>query len=200
MAATRDPSEDAPYGTESGERANGVGAMTLSQQQRDALNKATREVDSAFELCELLQVAVEAAVEALGLDTGAIYTIDSGALYLGATTPALPSDFPLHLRYALLDDHPHIEECLDTRSVIYLKDARAVHLTPDERAVVNARGLVTLIYVPLIAPERPVGVMILGTQSEPVDFPGDMVRLANAVADQIAESLANASTKPTETD
>jgi len=166
-------------------------ASLLNPQQRSALDAATCAVNSALDARELLQVSVEAAIEALGLDTGAIYTVDGGVLYLGATTPALPPDFPLHLRYALIEDHPHIDECLRKQCPIHLRDAQRVHLSTDERAAVQARNLTTILYVPLMANASPVGVMILGTHENPVDFPPDMLELTDAVASQIAMTLAS---------
>jgi len=167
------------------------GTSSLNAQQRNALDAARCAVNTVLDPHELLQVSVEAAIEALGLDTGAIYTVDGGVLYLGATTPALPADFPLHLRYALIEDHPHIERCLQSQAPVHVLDAQRVHLSPDERAVVQARNLTTILYVPLVAAESAVGVMILGTHDNPVNFPPDMLELTDAVARQIAMTVAN---------
>ena len=49
---------------------------------------------STLELADVLQIAIESAVDLLSLDTGAIYTLVNGNLYLGATTPPLPNQFP----------------------------------------------------------------------------------------------------------
>ena len=184
-ASGSDPDRPAARGTDSPPTS----ARPVSAEGPDALYRGDGQAASS-DLASLLQSSIQAAVEALGLDTGAIYTIDAGVLFLGATTPALPPDFPLHLRYALLEDHPHIDECVRTATPLYFPDATKVALAPDERHAVQARGIVTLVYVPLLAEDGPVGVMLLGSQSGPADVSAELIEQGRTLAQEIASVVS----------
>ena len=54
------------------------------------LLQVSRRLGASLDLEEVLQTAIESAVGALGLDTGAIYLVEGEDLVLGATTPPLP--------------------------------------------------------------------------------------------------------------
>ena len=53
------------------------------------LLKVSNALAASLDLSVVLQTAIESAVEVLGLETGAIYTLEDQLLYLGATTPPL---------------------------------------------------------------------------------------------------------------
>jgi len=165
-------------------------AQPIRAEHLDALYRADGQSPSSADMGALLQSSVESAVTALGLETGAIYTIAGGVLFLGATTPALPPDFPLHLRYALLEDHPHIDECVRTATPMYFRDATKVALAPDERHAVQARGICTLLYIPLLAEDTAVGVMLLGSQSGPADLSDELIEHGRALGEGIASAVS----------
>lgn len=175
-----------------GGRSASAGAADMPESQLGLLLKVSAALTSTLDLTEVLQVAVESAVEVLGLQTGAIYTIDNDVLYLGATTPALPPDFPAELRFAMVPSHPHIERCICTADPIYVADSALVEWSPAEQVAVKARDLVTVLYVPLLSKGVAVGVMILGTHGEPVAFPDAQVDLCRTLSNEIAMAVTNA--------
>lgn len=164
----------------------------MPDSQLGLLLKVSAALTSTLDLAEVLQIAVESAVEVLGLHTGAIYTIDNDVLYLGATTPALPPDFPSELRFAMVPDHPHIERCVCTADPIYVADSALVEWSPAEQVAVTARELVTVLYVPLLSKGVAVGVMILGSHEAPVDFEGAHIDLCRTLSNEIAMAVTNA--------
>ena len=113
------------------------GTSQVTQKDLTTLLKVSASLASTLDLAEVLQIAIESTVDALAVDTGAIYTLESGKLYLGATTPALPPQFPPELRLAQLEDHPHIKAAMEAKTSVYLNDARCADLTPAEKTVVE---------------------------------------------------------------
>ena len=122
----------------------------IPAKQLSTLLKVSSSLASTMDLGEVLQIAIENAVEMLGLDTGAVYTLENETLLLGATSPPLPPQFPDELRVAHLKDHPHIHEAVTTMAPVYLQDARTAVLTAAEKSVVSSRRLVSILYFPLV--------------------------------------------------
>ena len=85
-------------------------ATRIPAKELSTLLKVSSSLASTMELSEVLQIAIEHVADLLGLETGAIYTLEGETLILGATTPPLPSQFPDELRSARLEDHPHIKK------------------------------------------------------------------------------------------
>lgn len=169
-------------------RTSGLSPETLS-----TLLAVSTALVSSLELNTVLQTAIEHTCAALELDTGAIYLLDGNTLYLGATTPPLPEDFPLQLRYARLADHPHCERSLAESRVIYLEDFRDSAVTPQEQAVCESRNLHSLLFIPLLLENEAVGVMIVGSTGDRVkEFTETDVDLCWVLAYQVTLAVANA--------
>jgi len=156
------------------------------------LLKVSSSLASTLDLSETLQIAIESAAELLGLDTGAIYSIENNVLYLGATTPPLPFQFPEELRLANLDEHPHIQKVVATKAPVYLNNARTASLTPAERTVVDARHLLSILYFPLLLKEDVIGVFIVGTTTQSRQFSSSEIELCYILSFQSSLAIANA--------
>ncbi len=159
--------------------------LTLLLQTSSALG-------ASLDLGEVLQTAIEAAVRSLRLDTGAIYLLEGPDLLLGATTPPLPADFPAGLLRAPLSDHPHAVRCLEERQPVALPDWPEGALSEAERAVTQARGLRSLLFVPVEVSGRPVGVFIVGSVGRIHPVGQVDADLCRALAHEIGLALANA--------
>jgi len=164
----------------------------LSAARLAALLKVSSSIASSLDLTVVLQTAIDAAVEVLQLDTGAFYLLDDRSLFLGATTPPLPADMPAELRYAALGDHPHIRDAVETGVVVQVHDAPSAALTAQERMVVEARGLRSVLYVPLMHEDAAVGVLIVGTQTAERRFAEEDIALCWLLSTQIALAVVNA--------
>lgn len=156
------------------------------------LLKVSSSLSSTLDLADILQIAIESATELLALDTGAIYTMEGEHLYLGATTPRLPEQFPQELRNAQLDDHPHIQQTLHTKSPLYLANAKTAPLSSAERVVVESRQLVSILYFPLLLKEEAIGVFIVGTTNKVHKFSNREVELCYLLSNQVSLAIANA--------
>jgi putative nucleotidyltransferase with HDIG domain len=156
------------------------------------LLKVSSSLASTLELSEVLQIAIESAADLLGLETGAIYTLENGVLYLGAATPSLPPQFPDELRQAYLFDHSHIKEVVSSKAPVYLDDARQAPLSAAEKIVVDARHLISVLYFPLLLKEAVIGVFIVGTTSQSRQFTKSEIDLCYILSFQVALAVANA--------
>jgi transcriptional regulator with GAF, ATPase, and Fis domain len=164
----------------------------IPAKELSTLLKVSSSLASTMDLTEVLQIAVESGVEMLGLDTGAVYTLENETLLLGATFPPLPPHFPEELRFAHLWDHPHIQEAVTIMSPVYLQDARTASLSAAEKSVVDTRGLVSILYFPLVLKENAIGVFIVGSSRSVRKFSSSEMELSFVLAAQVSLAIANA--------
>lgn len=173
-----------------------------AQTHRNPPDMATRQITDLLtakaslwrtvDLSDLMQSAIEAAARTSGFETGAIYLLDDNVLYLGATTPPLPPDFPNALRFANAIDHPHIMHALDTESPILVADLETEPLSPAEREATEVRGLKSILYVPLFAGDRPSGVFMLGSTTKARHVGERELIISQTLAHSIALALEEA--------
>lgn len=157
-----------------------------------ALLEVSRALSESLELPAVMQVAVDAAVRVMELDTGAIYLLTADTVFLGATTPGLGEEIPDSIRRAEAADHPHIVECLRSRLPICIEDSATCEFSPAEQMAVDARGLRSILYVPLIAGDTPVGVVILGSVGRTRRFSQSDADLCITMSASLALAVANA--------
>ena len=166
-----------------------------NEQQRERLTtllEISRMLAKTIELDTILQVTIDMAVRAMCLETGAIYLLQGDDLYLGATTPPLPPEMPEAFRIAQLAHHPHIGQAITSGSPVYLRDAETADLTPQEKEVSVARGLRSLLYVPLRVGRRRVGVLIMGSVGRTQTFTPSEIDLCRTFSAQMALAVENA--------
>ena len=156
------------------------------------LLEASAKLAESLDLDEVLQSAVESAVGVLEVDTGAIYLLDATDLVLGATTPPLPPEFPTEFRREPLEGHLHVRRCLEDHEPVFVADWAREEMSDVERAVCEARGLRSILYVPLMVSEDAVGAFIVGTVDRVRDFEASDVDLCRALSHEIGLALANA--------
>lgn len=167
-------------------------AARIPAKELSTLLKVSSSLASTMELKEVLQIAIESVTDLLALGTGAIYTIEKDTLILGATTPPLPAEFPDELRLARIEDHTHIKKAIATKAPVYLRDAIKESLTPAERVIVISRGLVSILYFPLLLKDTAIGVFIVGTTDRPRQFTASEIDLCYVLSFEVSLAIANA--------
>lgn len=111
----------------------------------------------------------------------AVYLLKDNILFLNSTFPDLPQNFPEDLRYANLDDHPHIKKAIENKTYIYIENVNNVKLTEKEENIVKIRDLKTILYFPLYYHENIFGVIIIGIQHEMAKFTEEDINLFNTI-------------------
>ena len=164
----------------------------VTANELSTLLKVSSALASTLELTKVMQIAVESAINLIGLDTGAIYLLEGDNLYLGATTPPLPEQFPEELRHAALEDHPHINETINKKTAVFLDDARTASLSPAEEIVVASRFLVSILYFPMLLKEEAIGAFIVGTTGKTRRFSENEINLCKILSYQVSFAVSNA--------
>ncbi len=157
-----------------------------------ALLKVSALLASTLDLPSIMQTAISSACDVLALETGAIYLLRESRLVLQATTPPLTPAFPDEYRNAPLPDHPHIGRCLSTQEPVWVADAATEPMTPAERGVCDARGLRSLLYVPLVVDGSAVGAFIVSSIGETRECGASDLDLCRTLAHQISLAITNA--------
>ena len=163
-----------------------------SIQELRSLLRVAAEVVSDLEVDQILQWAVRSAVEALEVDVGSIYTIDGEMLVLEATHPPLPDDFPREHRLARLADHIRVQRCIELAAPVAVVDAVKEAKTPEERLVVESRGLVSALFVPLIDRGHAIGALIVHTTEGVRVFSSEETDLVRDIAQEVAAAVVRA--------
>ncbi|MCX6335003.1 MAG: ATP-binding protein [Bacteroidia bacterium] len=140
---------------------------------------------------KILKAIVESSIRLIGMDTAAIYSIKGDDLFLEATTPALPDDFPDEFRKARIENHPHILKVVQTKAHCILYNAKEASLTPEERVIVDQRGLGSILYIPLVTNKNTVGVLILGSVGRVLEFEEHQIDLCKTLSSLVSLSLEN---------
>jgi signal transduction histidine kinase/CheY-like chemotaxis protein len=156
------------------------------------LLSVSEEFVLSLELSTVLQTIIEQATKLINLDTGAIYLHDEDVLYLGATTPPLPPGFPDEFRKASLLDHKHIQKALKTGQPVSVEDSSKESFTAEEKIICEQRGLLSIIYIPLIIEKKPVGTLILGTIKEHRSFTDAEIGMFRTISTPAALVIQNA--------
>jgi len=157
-----------------------------------ALLRVSSMLASTLDLPSIMQTAITSACEVMDLDTGAIYLLDALTLVLQATAPPTPPDFPESYRRAPLEDHPHIARCLLARNPIFVEDSSKEEMSPAEAGICEARGLRSILYVPLVVGGVPAGAFIMGSTGGAREMGKSDVDLCRTLAHQISLAITNA--------
>lgn len=175
--------------------------------QLAALLESSQFLTSTLTLSTVLQTIANNAAAILKMETTAVYLIERkpagdepvgdepaehDSIYLGAATPSLPPSFPDSFRYGRLDEHPHIQQAISTRTAVIVPDVEEAELSAAEQTISDMRGLRTILYLPLLRGETVLGVLILGSVGAPQRFSAGDIDVCRTIANQAAISIQNA--------
>jgi len=182
--------ESAVVGSSAAPQCNQIEkAQRASEKRLRAMLEISQALSAPLELSAVLQKIVESAVDLLDLDSGAIYTLHGHKLFLEATTPPLPPEFPDELRHADMADHPHIQAAIAGGATVILPDTTTAMLSHAEREVAETRGLRSIAYVPLMISNRAIGVLIIASVHCVRVFGDEEIALDAGFAGQAAQTI-----------
>lgn len=169
-----------------------VDVHRMPSEDLAALLKVSSMLASTLDLPSIMQTAIAAACDVMDLETGAIYLLEGATLALQATAPPTPPGFPEEFRKAPLADHPHIELCVTARHPLWVEDTVTETMSPAERGVCEARGLRSILYVPLVVDGAAMGAFIMASIGERKSLGTSDIDLCRTLAHQISMAVANA--------
>lgn len=138
------------------------------------------------------QTIVDGITKLTRLDTAAIYLLRNNMLYLEATYPPLPPDFPEYLRYAAIQDHPHVNKAIARKEPVVVTDSHKAKLTPAEQEVCALRKLRSILYIPLVYKGQSIGVLIPASIERVHEFTEDEISICKTLASHAALSVSEA--------
>ena len=157
-------------------------SLEIKTKNLEKLFNLSLDLKDSLKSSATMQLIIDKSTHFVGMDTGAIYLIKEDKIYLNATTPNLQTDFPEEFKHDKLANHPHIKKCIDLQIPIYLEDLAKSQLTSEERIICEKRGLRSVIYLPLNTNNKPIGVIIVGTQHEVKSFSESEMDVLKTVA------------------
>jgi signal transduction histidine kinase len=191
------PGETRPYRvyatfTDLTDRRRAEEDLRRRTQGLSALLEVSKGLAATLDLGTVLQATTDGISHLFGIGTAAVYLLKGDMLRLEATTPPLPPQFPAELRNAPLADHPHISRAITSRMPVLIPDMVTAVLTPAERAVMEQRGLRTVLYLPLVAGVKALGMLIVGSVAEPRSIPEPDIDLFRTLSNLAALAVENA--------
>jgi signal transduction histidine kinase len=162
------------------------------QLEQALMLELSQAVSSTLDLEAVLQVIADGTARLAGVETAAVYTFEGSELFMGATTPPLDPHTPEAVRWARIEDHPHIAEAIRSRAPLIVLDAPKAELSPSERMIVELRQLRSLLFLPFCVEQNPIGVLILGTKTDAHAFDVHEVNLCRTITNQLAVGVQNA--------
>jgi signal transduction histidine kinase len=153
-----------------------------------AVHAAGREIASSLDLDRTLRLVMEKAVETLPMDAGAIFIRDEAAqVYRVVVSHNLPPDQVDQIKFGF-DEEGVPGWAVKHRQPLIVNDARL-----DERVhpVVRQAGILSVLAMPLISRERPLGALNLFSRQTRA-FNEAALQLSQVFADQAAVFLDNA--------
>jgi PAS domain S-box-containing protein len=140
----------------------------------------------------LFQTITDIAAKILPHGASVIYLLKNTTVHVAVATPELSPNLPEKFRTLSLSDHPHICRAMDTDSPVILADIREAKLTAAEKRVSDLLGLCSLIYLPLIHKDKPIGVLMVGNVEKPHRFFDEEVDFLQAMANHISLEIEDA--------
>jgi signal transduction histidine kinase len=171
-----------------------TGELARSVEELRALGEVSQAVNSTLDLETVLATIVAKAVQLSNADAGAIYTLDdSGREFEIRATHGMTDAMIAALR----DQHVSTSENMVAQAVTQRAPVQVPDLlnfnevsTPVLEIVVRA-GYRALLLVPLLRPDRIVGILVV-RRKLPGDFPGNIVGLLETFAAQSVLAVQNA--------
>jgi two-component system NtrC family sensor kinase len=150
----------------------------------EALGRIGRKVTASLDLDHVLTAVVDAAVELTGAEEGSILLLDeaSGEIYMHAARN-FQEDFVRTFRVPVEDTLPG--EVLSRGKPLLLNEE-----TP--KKIKTAYFVHTLMYVPMIVKDHPIGVLGVDNRSSGQSFSQHQLNLVSALADYAAIAVENA--------
>ena len=161
---------------------------TLAEVRTDALLRITQAIETAATLDELLLLALGELTQLFNVARGGVGLVDESGRISSIACEYPPQVAPLDI--SKIADVPALRYPIQQRQPLQVDDSER----PDKYApaweVLQARGIRSLLIVPLVAQDHVLGILTLGVTEAPRRFRPDEVALARVLAGQLAAAIA----------
>lgn len=158
-----------------------------------ALLRVSLALAQSRDIEAVLQSAIGCTVDALQMDTGAIYFCNAeGRFWLGvAYPPPNPSPGAAVVKPAI-ENVPHLRRAMELGEPHFVRDVLAGDPDALERQIAEKNGLRSMCFIPLTLDSGCYGVLIVGSRTPIRRFSSARMALCRVLAVQIAFAISNA--------
>jgi PAS domain S-box-containing protein len=160
----------------------------ITEVRVDALMRITHAVETAATLEQLLELALRELTQLLDAPRGGVVLIDDAAGD-GQVVSEYPPQ-PNRPAPMLLADLPLLRRALHTRQPLQLHDLDFEGKRGRTWELLRSRDFRSALLMPLVAQDRTIGVLALGTAEETRHFSADEVALVRMLSSQLAAAIA----------
>src|SRR5262245_52784118 len=161
---------------------------TLSEVRTDALLRITQAVETAATLDELLLLALRELTQLFEVERGGVALLDENGRISSIACEYPPQVVPLDL--SAIADVPALQFPVRERQPLQIDDSERADKHEQAWELLRARGIRSLLIVPLIAQDHVLGILVLGVTREQHQFRPDEIALARVLAGQLAAAIA----------
>lgn len=162
---------------------------TFAEPRTDALLRTTRAVETATTLDELLRLALDELTRLFGVTRGSVALLnDEGDI------DQLASEYPPNgssPKAVPIAATPAFRRVIRKRQPTQIHDTDRSEKRQAAWQILRARGIRSVLLVPLIVHNQPIGVLALGATGQTRRFQPDEVALARVLAGQLAAAIAS---------
>jgi two-component system, NtrC family, sensor histidine kinase KinB len=161
---------------------------SIAEVPVDALMRITQAVETAGTLSELLMLALRELTQLFDAPRGGVVLIDedSGSGQVLAEYPQQQNQ-PISVE---LSELPLLRRALQQRQPLQLHDIDFESKRGRTWELLRSRDFRSVLVIPLIAQDRAIGVLALGSTDETRRFGADEIALARMLSSQLAAAIA----------
>jgi PAS domain S-box-containing protein len=161
---------------------------TLAEVRTDALLRITQAIETAATLDELLLLALHELTQLFGVTRGGVGLLDEQGRISSIAAEYPPQIAPLDL--SKIAEVPALRYPIEQRQPLQVSDDDRIDKHEPAWEILRARGIHTLLIVPLVAQDHVLGILALGVTDAPRTFRPDEVALARVLTGQLAAAIA----------
>jgi PAS domain S-box-containing protein len=161
---------------------------TLAEVRTDALLRITQAIETAATLDELLLLALHELTQLFGVARGGVGLLDEQGRISSIAAEYPPQVAPLDL--SKIAEVPALRYPIEQRQPLQISDDDRADKHEPSWEILRARGIRTLLIVPLVAQDHVLGILALGVADAPRTFRPDEVALARVLTGQLAAAIA----------
>jgi PAS domain S-box-containing protein len=161
---------------------------TLAEIRTDALLRITQAIETAATLDELLLLALHELTQLFWDGRGGVGLLGDDARITEIAAEYPPQVAPLDL--SQIAEVPALRYPIEQRQPLQISDDERTDKYEPAWEVLRARGVRSLLMVPLVAQDHVLGVLALGVTDTPRVFRPDEIALARVLAGQLAAAIA----------
>ncbi|GAB4575329.1 MAG: GAF domain-containing protein [Anaerolineae bacterium] len=165
--------------------------LTAQAERLSLLNRVSTQLAQSLDAENILDVALQESVRAMGVTRAQALTVDAEA-----QTARVIVDFPRgdEPPAAVLPfESPVLQELRKTLKPLIIEDVAGDPLLDDDtRALFAGRQVSALVMIPLVVGRQVIGLLALEAEEGPHDFSPDRLELVGTIAGQAAIAVQNA--------